>query len=208
MPFRNEAQEVIFFKNIKPAIHALLIYHSKVLEIELKKPVGTTDDLRYYYEEYLKQIKMFFDLNSEMYQYYRSDGTHMDSQYFKRNISYESVSDVLRAVKADNSYTTPKDYIIAQIIGNNHIEIYLKNVISIINGVPKSVSYGTGNALKWKGPKVGLIELGYACKEAGIFEEPLNDIFRCFEKAFSVQLGNTSRTFQEILSRKRMRPPS
>ncbi len=118
------------------------------------------------------------------------------------------VSDVRKAVEADNSYTTQKDYIIAQIIGNNHIEIYLKNVISIINGVPKSVSYGTGNALKWKGPKVGLIELGYACKEAGIFEEPLNDIFRCFEKAFSAQLKIHLVHFRKPLSRKRMRPPS
>jgi hypothetical protein len=57
--------------------------------------------------------------------------------------------------------------------------------------------------LKWKGPKVGLVELGYACKEAGVFDESLQEIFECFEMFFGIRVENAPRTFQEILSRKK-----
>lgn len=57
--------------------------------------------------------------------------------------------------------------------------------------------------LKWKGPKVGLIEFARACKEAGALDETLQEIYACFEILFSIQLDNPSRTFQEILSRKK-----
>ncbi|GEP97703.1 RteC domain-containing protein [Chitinophaga cymbidii] len=57
--------------------------------------------------------------------------------------------------------------------------------------------------LKWKGPKVGLIEFARACKEIGALDETLQEIYTCFETFFSIRLDNPSRTFQEILSRKK-----
>ncbi len=46
--------------------------------------------------------------------------------------------------------------------------------------------------------------MGYALKEMGVFnhgEATLTDIFDCFEEAFHVDPGNTSRLFQDITRR-------
>ena len=59
--------------------------------------------------------------------------------------------------------------------------------------------------LVWTFPKIALIELIYAFKAAGTFNNgsaDLKRIIRYFERIFSVDLGNYSRSYQEIVTRK------
>jgi hypothetical protein len=61
------------------------------------------------------------------------------------------------------------------------------------------------SGLIFTAPKVCLIELGYALKAHGSFNNgnaPVNKIIRALEQMTSVDLGNTSRSFQEIRARK------
>jgi len=39
--FKNEEEEILFFKDIKPKIFSKLIYHVKINNIEGKKPLGS-----------------------------------------------------------------------------------------------------------------------------------------------------------------------
>ena len=60
--------------------------------------------------------------------------------------------------------------------------------------------------LTWTHSKIALVELIYAVKELGVFnhgEADLKTITRSFEYMFSVELGNISSSFQEILERKK-----
>jgi len=60
--------------------------------------------------------------------------------------------------------------------------------------------------LAWTDTKRGLIELIYSLQKQGSFnngQADLHSIVRCFEKTFSVELGNTSSSYQQILSRKK-----
>ena len=59
--------------------------------------------------------------------------------------------------------------------------------------------------LEWTFSKAALTELIYALKATGVFNDgkaDLKTIVRYFEKVFSVELGNVSRTHQELLNRK------
>jgi RteC protein len=61
------------------------------------------------------------------------------------------------------------------------------------------------SGLVFTAPKVYLNELGYAMKAHGSFNNgnaPVHKILSALEKMANVDLGNTSRTFQQILARK------
>lgn len=60
--------------------------------------------------------------------------------------------------------------------------------------------------ITWTDAKVGLIELAYALHAKGCFNHgkaDLTQIIAHLEKDWHVELGNTSRTFQEVLSRQK-----
>jgi|SRR5450432_247262 len=60
--------------------------------------------------------------------------------------------------------------------------------------------------LQWTYSKIGLVELIYSLKELGAFNNgkaDLKSITQCFEYMFSIDLGNVSSSFQEILERKK-----
>jgi hypothetical protein len=63
-----------------------------------------------------------------------------------------------------------------------------------------------GNGLIWTASKTDLTELIYCFKEAGCFNDgnaDVKQIAEYFEYVFSIELGNTSSTFQKIMSRKK-----
>lgn len=82
--FLNEAEEIRFFKEIKPQFFSLLIYYSKVYNIELRMPAGSTEDKRSHLVHIQERIRFFFDTNIELYGYYRSGSNHLDHLYFLR----------------------------------------------------------------------------------------------------------------------------
>ncbi|HEY2649480.1 MAG TPA: RteC domain-containing protein, partial [Puia sp.] len=58
---------------------------------------------------------------------------------------------------------------------------------------------------RWTGKQIDLIELGYALKETGSLNEgnaSLKEIFEYLSEVFEVEPGNTSRLFQDIITRK------
>lgn len=55
--FKNEQEEILFFKELEPQILSKLIYHNSVLKIETKKPNGGEKIIRKYYESQLAKLK-------------------------------------------------------------------------------------------------------------------------------------------------------
>jgi hypothetical protein len=69
---------------------------------------------------------------------------------------------------------------------------------------PAQLKYESGK-LRWTDAKQGLIELIYALKEKGAFNDGKADLYKItgyFEEVFSIKLGNISSNFQKVLSRK------
>ena len=68
--FRTQTEEVIFFKEVKPQVFSKLIFYTKVLKIETKRPKGTDRSQRKYLLNELDKLNHFFDNNLDFYQFY------------------------------------------------------------------------------------------------------------------------------------------
>lgn len=197
--FPDPAGEIHFYKDLLPPIYSKLLYYERVLEFEINCPVGK-ESQKHFYEEELQDIDHYLERKRYCVVYYRSGTTYLDDIYFlsKSQSSQRRITDIY--------YSAIGSLLFSRFICSEMLIKELERRLSSLN--EKEVTHEdtqdkTAKQLKWKGPLVGLVELGYACKEAGVFDAPLHEIFECFEAFFSVQLKNTSRTFQEILSRKK-----
>ena len=71
--FKDERQEINFFKNIKPQILGKLIYYNKVFRIETTCPVSAGRIHQSYFENQLKILKSEYKesiSNEDFYRYY------------------------------------------------------------------------------------------------------------------------------------------
>lgn len=82
--FCFEAEEIEFFKVIKPRLYHRLIYYHKVYNIEMNRPVGVDSQKAYLIDE-IKAINRYNTKHSDFVRYYRSGMTHLDSLYYLRN---------------------------------------------------------------------------------------------------------------------------
>ena len=83
--FKTDAEEIKFFKEIKPQFTSKLIYYNTIFKIEMKKPNGGNRIVKKYYNNELVKLKAFFDNELEFYRYYRSRSTYLDHKYFLRS---------------------------------------------------------------------------------------------------------------------------
>ena len=82
--FKNQEQEIDFFKNIKPKFTSKLIYYNVIFKIETKKPHGGERILKKYLNNELDKLKRYFDNNLDFYRYYRTGSNYLDIKYFTR----------------------------------------------------------------------------------------------------------------------------
>lgn len=201
-------EEIIFFKEIKPEILGFLLYFNKIHTIELKCPNGSNDTLGEYFQNELDSLTYFFDRNLDFYQYYRAKCTHFDEQYFVRkkpcyNLCLDSVHFVI-----DSEFSTGYDYKVAKIICNEMLRIYLNKKMqgldkqTLINKNRASLSIGD---LKWTGPKVALVEVGYGFESSKYVNRgnaDIKEIMIGLEILFNIDLGEYYRTYISIKDRK------
>ncbi len=116
--FPGEAEEIRFFKEIKPRFFSLLIYYSNVYNIEMRMPVGSTDDKRNHLVRTQEKIRNFFDMNLELYGYYRSGSTHLDHIYFLRGKQDARLPIDSLNFERDSCFSTCCDFRMAGILAN------------------------------------------------------------------------------------------
>lgn len=127
--FKNDAEEIHFFRTIKPQILGKLIYYNKVYRIETTCPVSNGNMHYSYFSNHLANLKKEYTehiCNSDFYRYYRSGRTDRDHTYFKRgNINYH---DGLNSIvfEIDPAFSTFFDYKVARIISNELLYTYWK----------------------------------------------------------------------------------
>lgn len=207
--FRNDTEEILFFKTIKPTFISKLIYHNRILNIETKKPYGGEKVTRKYLNNELDKLKRFFDNNLEFYKYYRTNSTYLDHKYFIRGKHDIKLSLDTFYFEADHRFCTSHDYKVAKIIAHDLVQVFLEDEIANLDRkelkahskaevLPKPTIF-------WTGSKVALIELMYALHAEGSLNNgkiELNAIADFLEKSFSIDLGQFNRSFLELRERK------
>jgi len=82
--FKDESEEIAFFKEIKPQLFSKLIYYRKIYSIEVMRPSGSFETQKNYLNNELDRIKGYFERNLDLYKYYRTGCNHLDRFYFMR----------------------------------------------------------------------------------------------------------------------------
>ncbi len=205
--FKTDAEEIKFFKEIKPQFTSKLIYYNTLFKIEMKRPNGGNRIVKKYYNNELIKLKAFFDNELEFYKYYRSGSTYLDHKYFLRSKFDIKMSLDSYYFEADTSFSTSHDFKVAKILANDLIQLYLENQLVMIDNKDNGEKSQRKPNLKmiWTSPKVALIELVYALHTEGVFNNgatDLKDIAEYFEYIFDIDLGQYRRTFLEIRTRK------
>lgn len=124
--FADEAEEIHFYKELKPHLYALYIYHASIYQIETGKPVGTKKWKRKYLQNELKKLDDFFFQNLDFYKYYRSGDSHYDKQYFTRGQGLTGISIDLFSPIIDQEFCTLYSLKVATVIANEGLKEYVE----------------------------------------------------------------------------------
>lgn len=205
--FLNEAEEIQFFKETKPRFFSLLIYYSKVYNIELRMPAGSTDDKRCHLVHIQESIRIFFDMNIELYGYYRSGSTHLDHLYFLRGKRNTRLLIDSLNFERDSCFSTCCDHRIAGILANERLEIYLNTRLAGLTHEESNNEsiYGTRSNEKWTDTKNALGEIIYGIDTLASINHGKIDIIvlaGIFGKIFNVDMGNIYQIYIELKGKK------
>lgn len=195
--FTSRSQEIEFFRNHKPQLTALLIYHNDVYNLEAGRPNGK-ESVKKHYKYQLKKIDDHHRTHLSFYQYYKSGSRHLDNQYFTRSRKEILLSLDASYFCADRRFSTSHDYLVAKMLANDMLRHYIEQRIS-------SDAVAPARTLNWTAPKTSLVELLYAVHSLGVFNNgnaTLNEIAGVLENTFTITLGQYHRIFLEIRARK------
>jgi hypothetical protein len=217
--FKDKAEEILFFKEIKPIFLKELIYYMELFYIEAGKPVGNIEALRSFYKAEAERITMFFDRNQVFYIYHRMGKTNLDNIYFARDTDENDLTQPEYLLDIDARFSTVYSFKLAKILALEQLNQYLQTALYELDH-PKALVDNTISKLKdfglnWAETKVSLIELIYALHVVGAFynvkthtKADVKDIARFFESCLNIDLGDSVyRSFYDIRLRKKEPTP-
>ena len=206
-PFSNKEEEIYFFKHIKPEVLSRLLYFTEIYNTEMRKPHGSIEVLKKYYNDRLDELTSYFESNLDFYQYYRSKATHLDSHYFVRgHIDFKLCPNCV-PYDRDPEFSTCYDHKAAQILANDMLCIYLNKKLHGVDKqviIAKSRSFLPEHPFRWTATKIAAVELGYA----GILnngQADIKEIMTFMEASFQIDLGDYYRTYITMKDRKKDR---
>jgi len=122
--FKNEEEQIYFFKVIKPEIVSQLIYHVKINNIENKRPLGSLEIQQNYILKELEKLTVYFSNHLKFYRYYRMNSTFLDDKLFVRGREglYLQLDNLM--IYIDPDFSTSQDCMVAKIIANVRLEVF------------------------------------------------------------------------------------
>ena len=202
--FQSIEEQILYFKEVRPAFHSQLIFYQRVLHLELNKPPSGVQHQEAYLIAKLTHLDLFFESNKFLYRYLRSGSTHLDEKLFVKNAKFTDLTLEIYGLQEEAIFPVGCDLVVAAIKANELIYQYVTEELEALRN-PGDHQRMIKPTLKWTGSKTGLTELAYAIQSAGVVNNgkaDLKEIVEQLQAIFQVDLGNYPRTFQEILSRK------
>jgi hypothetical protein len=204
--FKNEEEEILFFKDIKSRIFSQLIYHVKINNIEGKRPLGSFEIQQKYLMNELEKLTLFFNSHIEFYRYYRTNSIFLDDKLFVRGREDFHFHQDNPFIYTDPDLSTSMDYLVAEIIANDRLDVYLKTELDTLLLKSNNPNWGqVGNlgssSLQWTESKTALVELIYALQASTAINKggvDIRELVALFEQIFNVRLTDVYRTYLEI----------
>ncbi|OJV52270.1 MAG: hypothetical protein BGO31_05410 [Bacteroidetes bacterium 43-16] len=205
--FTDEAEEVLFFKTIKPLFHKELLYWSEIIRIEAARPLTDEGKPKQYIKKRLKELQGYIARNHFLYAYYKLGHSHLDKQLYLRSSVYTPLLPVDRS-DMDDTFSTVAGNILAKIMAIEEVAAWLT-----ARQDRKDTIQGEGNVtgLVWTGSKAQLIELVYALESFGVFNNGktnVKEVMSYLQHCFKVdKVANYYGYFQGMRIRKKDRTP-
>jgi hypothetical protein len=205
--FKEQNEEIIFFKIQKPKLFSKLIYYQKIYHLELNRPVSSYQTQRFFLERELEHINIFWSSNVDFIQYYRSGKTSMDEFYFlrgKRDIELNLDSFYF---ERDPKFSTYFDFKVSKLLANDLLAAYINYELTKLKQQENEFEALSPvfSQEKWTDKKTALVEIIYSIHEeksinAGQIE--IKALATILGKIFNVDLSDIYHIYLEIRSRK------
>ena len=201
--FKDDAEEIRFFKYQKPLILGRLLYFYKLYQIESNRPPSYELATGYYQCE-IEKLKTVFERSLSFFQYYRSGATYRDNFYFKRGQREISPETDTFIFEPEAELSTGYDRLVARLIAVELLLAFLtRRMREPADGEPLS-----GKKLYWTDKKAAAVELIYGIHAVGSVDNgkaDIIDIVTAFERTFHIDLGDVYHTFIAMRNRKNSR---
>ncbi|MCM1250684.1 MAG: RteC domain-containing protein [Alistipes sp.] len=203
--FRNKAEEIEFFKLLKPRLCSRLVFYCEIHNIEIRRPVGMDAQKAYLIDE-IEAIDRYNDEHSDFVRYYRSGMTHLDSLYYLRNRTDTALYLEPLDHERDPKFSTHADFQTARLLANEKLAEYLNKELEILERLrPENLPCVR---LAWNRSKTDLLEQIFAwdsCKAFG--NVSLRHLLEYISTVFNIELNpNYSRTFGDMRIRNKQTP--
>lgn len=212
--FVSEAEEINYFKYIKPKFQSQIIYFQRIIQIQACIPIGSTATKLDYYSSVLQTLTVFFQEHREIIHYYRAQKTNLDINFFIRKNAVLHKPLELELAEIDFRQCTGYDLIISKFIAfeklEHYVQVQLQNVEaldahSFSPGIIDLSAPSFEREIAWTDTKTALIETLHIFKVAGVFNHgnvDMKTLVSNFEYFLQIDLGDHYKTLSEIKSRK------
>ena len=202
--FQDLAQEIQFFKEIKPNLVSQLLYHAQIFDLKTRFPIGPRTVIESFYQNEITKIENFHNNHIEFYQYYRSGCSHFDEIYFVRTGAHYVLQEDNYVSLIDPGFSTSHDHILAKVKAYDLLSAYLTRELNALSIPIQPTTIDHPGPFHWTDSKASLVELIYSLHSAKVINGGSCDISHLvafFEQAFNFQLSDSYRTYVDIKNR-------
>ena len=123
--FKDENDEIDFFRNVKPRFTCYIEYYVILTEALVCVPISKDAAVSYWKEE-VNRVKRFCDKHSDFIIYYQCKRRHSDAIYFLRKNNRATVVTLPAVYDADPEYGTSHDSIIRTFLAYDMYAKYVR----------------------------------------------------------------------------------
>ncbi|TSJ35936.1 hypothetical protein FO440_23755 [Mucilaginibacter corticis] len=206
--FGDAAQEISFFKQVKPQMLALRLFETLFYNLCTGKPEGTPEMLKAYYEAELLQVFREFKVNPFAYAYYKAGACELDHFYFIRDAKLHDLP-ICELIDPSPGFSTAMDYSFAKFIAYEKLRDHLLQQLTneLIREKVSGAALNELPMIRWTGDSINLAELGYGIWLTGQVNNghaTITEILAVLESIFNIRIGTAFRRWQSISRRKRL----
>ncbi|MEP2771674.1 MAG: RteC domain-containing protein [Fulvivirga sp.] len=199
--FSNLADEINFFKKIKPRLFSELYFQLQVFEYYKLRPKGSLKAKKIFLNNCLDKASALISEHCEFRNYHLMNATHLDQHYFIKQ-EFNPVLHGGLKFPSDPEFSSPADPTLSCLMAAERCVQFIKNELYALKNPNLDPSWEFMKFLDWKGSKTDLVELIYSLHSANILSGDLKHTFQLAEKAFNIDIGNFYRIYSDIKLKK------
>lgn len=211
--FKNEKEEIHFFKYVKPKFLSRSYYYSVLTYTYSHMPAGDRKTKINFIKKVIKKNNSFISENQRFFSYYKLKQHSEDHIYFLKSAKYLPLYPDF-SFEASNNFNNINSTILSKLIAYEEVNDCLSSIIDSLLSPYKPLEHQihleekSAYPIKWCGSKAELTELLYAVHSNGNFGEvAINKVMETFEDVLQVNMGNYYRNFLDLSMRKKSRTP-